>query len=41
VETSIQNARALIEAAFAELAGFGEGAARLRAVARYLVERKN
>lgn len=41
VETSIQNAGALIEAAFAELDGFGEGAARLRAVARYLVERKN
>jgi geranylgeranyl diphosphate synthase type II len=41
VETSIQNARALIEAAFAELDEFGEAAGRLRAVARYLVERKN
>ncbi len=41
VEKSIQDARNLIDSAFAELNGFGASADPLKAVARYLVERKN
>jgi geranylgeranyl diphosphate synthase type II len=38
---SIADAQRLIDEAFTELAGFGERAASLKAVARYLVERTN
>jgi geranylgeranyl diphosphate synthase, type II len=41
VEKSLRDARELIDAGFAELDGFGQAADRLKAVARYLVERKN
>jgi geranylgeranyl diphosphate synthase type II len=41
VAQSIQDAERLIEEAFAQLAGYGERADRLKAVARYLVERKH
>lgn len=41
VEKSDRDARQLIDAAFAELEEFGQAADRLKAVARYLVERKN
>ena len=41
VEKSIQDSQALIDAAFRELDGFGPAAEPLKAVARYLVERKN
>jgi geranylgeranyl diphosphate synthase type II len=41
VAQSITDAERLIEEAFAQLAGYGERADRLKAVARYLVERKN
>jgi geranylgeranyl diphosphate synthase type II len=40
VEKSIQDARALVDSAFAELADFGSAAEPLLAVARYLVDRK-
>ncbi len=40
VEKSLRDARTLIDSAFAELDGFGVTAERLKAVARYLVERK-
>lgn len=41
IENSIQQASELIRDAFAELDGFGEAAAPLKAVASYLVERKH
>jgi geranylgeranyl diphosphate synthase type II len=41
VEQSIKDAGQLIDEAFAQLAGYGERAERLKALARYLVERKN
>lgn len=41
VEKSLQDARALIDSAFAELEGFGVAAEPLKTVARYLVERKH
>jgi geranylgeranyl diphosphate synthase type II len=41
IERSTSDAQALIADAFAELQPFGEAADRLKAVARYLVERKN
>jgi geranylgeranyl diphosphate synthase, type II len=41
VEQSIKDAERLIDEAFAQLAGYGERADRLKALARYLVERKN
>ncbi len=40
VERSLRDARELIDSAFAELDGFGPAAEPLKAVARYLVERK-
>lgn len=40
VEKSLRDAHALIGSAFAELDGFGEAAEPLKAVARYLIERK-
>jgi len=41
VEKSLQDARALIDSAFVELAGFGTAAEPLKTVARYLVDRKH
>jgi geranylgeranyl diphosphate synthase, type II len=41
VDQSVKDAERLIEEAFAQLAPYGERADRLKAVARYLVERKN
>jgi geranylgeranyl diphosphate synthase type II len=41
IERSNENARALIADAFAELAPFGAAADGLKAIAQYLVERKN
>ncbi len=41
IEKSLRDARELIDSAFAELGGFGAVAEPLKAVARYLVERKN
>jgi geranylgeranyl diphosphate synthase, type II len=41
VDQSIKDAEGLIEEAFAQLAEYGERADRLKAVARYLVERKH
>src|ERR1700678_1758530 len=41
VAQSIKDADRLIEEAFAQLTGYGERADRLKAVARYLVERKH
>jgi geranylgeranyl diphosphate synthase type II len=41
VEKSNRDARTLIDSAFAELDGFGAAAEPLKAVARYLVERKH
>ncbi len=41
VEQSIKDAEQLIDEAFEQLAGYGERADRLKALARYLVERKN
>ena len=41
VPQSVKDAERLIEEAFAQLASYGEHADRLKAVARYLVERKN
>jgi geranylgeranyl diphosphate synthase type II len=41
VAQSVKDAERLIDEAFAQLAGYGERADRLKAVARYLVERKN
>jgi geranylgeranyl diphosphate synthase, type II len=41
VEQSIKDAERLIDEAFAQLAGYGERGDRLKALARYLVERKN
>lgn len=40
VEKSLRDAHALIDSAFAELDEFGEAAEPLKAVARYLIERK-
>src|SRR6202034_3656390 len=40
VEQSVRKADALVSTAFTELEGFGEGAERLKELARYLVERK-
>lgn len=40
VEKSLKDARELIDSAFAELEGFGAAAEPLKAVAKYLVERK-
>jgi geranylgeranyl diphosphate synthase type II len=41
VEQSIKDAEQLIDEAFAQLNSYGERADRLKALARYLVERKN
>jgi geranylgeranyl diphosphate synthase, type II len=41
VEQSIQDAERLISEAFEQLSSYGEKAVRLKAVAQYLVERKN
>ena len=41
IKKSLDDARELIESAFAELAGFGPRAEPLKTVARYLVERKH
>jgi geranylgeranyl diphosphate synthase, type II len=41
VAQSIKDAERLIDEAFAQLTGYGERGGRLRAIARYLVERKN
>lgn len=41
IEKSLRDAAELIDSAFAELSGFGKAAEPLKAVARYLVERKN
>ena len=41
VEQSVKDAERLIDEAFAQLTSYGERADRLKAVARYLVERKN
>jgi geranylgeranyl diphosphate synthase, type II len=41
VEQSVQDAERLISEAFEQLSGYGEKAERLKAVAQYLVERKN
>lgn len=41
VEESLQDARDLIDSAFAELAGFGPAAEPLKTVAHYLIERKH
>jgi geranylgeranyl diphosphate synthase type II len=41
VPQSVKDAERLVDEAFAQLTGYGERADRLKAVARYLVERKN
>jgi len=41
VPQSVKDAERLVDEAFAQLTGYGERAERLKAVARYLVERKN
>ena len=41
VDQSVKDAERLVEEAFAQLTTYGERADRLKAVARYLVERKN
>jgi geranylgeranyl diphosphate synthase, type II len=41
VAQSIQDAERLVEEAFAQLSGYGERAARLKTVARYVIERKH
>jgi geranylgeranyl diphosphate synthase, type II len=41
VTQSIKDAERLVDEAFAQLTGYSERADRLKAVARYLVERKH
>jgi geranylgeranyl diphosphate synthase, type II len=41
IDESLKQADALVNAALAELDSFGEGAETLKAIARFLVERKN
>jgi geranylgeranyl diphosphate synthase type II len=41
IAQSVKDAQRLIDEAFTQLSSYGESADRLKAVARYLVDRKN